>query len=245
LTSEDTIGRVVSFAIGSTELSFVIRAIVDEFPTLSGDFLVTDWRALGQQIDLNLWYFRSSELWLATDPTLHPRLTENPVVANRILADAQAELQHLESDAMARGAVRTFQANGLALSVCSVAGLSLVHYLTALRRNYEFGLLQAMGLGPDRIFSLLAVEGVLIVGVGLAAGTAIGYGLARTTLPYLSRALSDSLGGVQLDRIAVNWPALLRLYAVLAGCYLSAVGCSLLALARSCRLGALPLPVEE
>jgi putative ABC transport system permease protein len=244
LTSEDTVGGLISFTMGNEELSFEICAIVDEFPALSENFVVTDWRALGQQIHLNLWYFRLSELWLATDPAHHDVLARDPALADHILADVQAELRSLQFDAMARGATDTFQLNSLVSGLLSVAGFLLIHYFATRKRTYEFGLLQAMGLAPGQMLGLLVAEGVLVVGVSMLAGTAIGYGLTRTTLPYLSQVLAVSLGRVEIRQIVVDWPAVLRLYAILAGCYLLAMGCSLLALARSCIPGTLRLSEE-
>jgi putative ABC transport system permease protein len=244
LTSEDTVGGQVSFTIGNEELSFEICAIVDEFPALSENFVVTDWHTLGQQIDLNLWYFRSSELWLATDPAHHDALAKETALADRIVADVQAELRSLQSDAMARGATGTFQVNSVVLGLLSVAGFLLIHYFAAHHRTYEFGLLRAMGLAPRQMLSLLLAEGVLVVGMGMLAGTVIGYSLTRTTLPYLSRALAVSLGRVEIRHIVVDWPAVLRLYAILAGCYLLAMGCSLLALVRTHVPGAQRLSEE-
>lgn len=244
LTSEDTVGGLISFTIGNEELSFEICAIVDEFPALSEDFVVTDWHALGQQIDLDLWHFRFSELWLATDPAHHDALAKDSELADRILADVQAELRSLQSDAMARGATGTFQVNSLILGLLSVAGFLFIHYFAAHNRTYEFGLLRAMGLAPGQMLSLLVAQGVLVVGMGVLAGTVIGYGLTWTTLPYLSRALAVSLGRVEIRHIVVDWLAVLRLYAILAGCYLLAMGCSLLTLVRTWDAGALRLSEE-
>jgi cell division protein FtsX len=233
LTSEDTVGGLVSFTLGQQELIFEIRAILDQFPALSRNFIVTDWRALGKQVNLDLWYFRFSELWLATDPARHDALAKDPQLANRILADVQAELHSLESDALARGATGAFQLSGLILGLLSVIGFVLNHYFSARNRGPEIDHSQVMGLAPGQTLGLLAVEGLLVVGLGLLAGAAIGWGLTTTTLPYLSRALAASMGRVEIRRLVVDWPALLRLFAILAGGYLLALGCSLLALARA------------
>jgi hypothetical protein len=244
LTSDDTVGELVSFTIGNEVLTFEIRAIVDGFPTLSENFVVTDWHALGQQINLNLWYFRFSELWLATDPAHHNALAQDPELADRILADVHAELRSLESDAMARGAAGTFQVGSLVLGLLSTAGFLFIYYFAAQNRAYEFGVSRAMGLAPGQALSLLVAEGVLVIGLGMLAGTVVGFGLTWTTLPYLSRALAVSLGMAKVHHFVMDWPALLRLYAILAGCYLLAMGCSLLALVRAGNAGTRRLSEE-
>lgn len=244
LTSDDAVGDLVSFTIGNDELSFEIRAIAGQFPTLSDSFIVTNLSALGQQIDLDLWYFRPGELWLATEPSQHDNLAQNPDLAGRILADVQAELRSLQSDAMARGIIGTFQVSSLVLGLFSVAGCLFIYHFAARDRAYEFGLLQAMGLAQRQRLGLLVVEGVLFMGVGMLAGAGIGYGLVSLTLPYLSRAMAVSLGGVEMDHIIVDWPAVFRLYAILVSAYLAAIGFSLLRLVRSWQAGALRLSEE-
>jgi putative ABC transport system permease protein len=244
LSSDDAVGDLVSFTIGGDELFFEIRAIADEFPTLSESFVVTDLRALGQQIDLGLWYFRSSELWLATEPSRHDALAQDPDLADRILANVQAELHSLESDAMAQGIVGTFQGCSLALGLFSVVGFLFIYHFAARNRGYEFGLLRAMGLAQGQRVGLLVVEGLLFVAIGMLAGAGIGYGLVSLTLPYLSRAMAVSLGGVGMDRLVVDWPAVLRLYGLLVSGYLVAIGLSLLSLVRTWKAGALRLSEE-
>ena len=244
LTSDEPVGDLVSFTLGGEELSFEIRAIVDEFPTLSENFIVTDWRALGQQIDLNLWYFRFSELWLATEPTQHDALAKDPALAIRTLADVQAELLSLQSDAMARGIMGTFQVSGLVLALFSVAGFLFSYHFAACSRTYEFGLLRARGLADRQMLGLLVVAGVLCVGMGVLTGAVMGYGLALLMLPYLSRAMAVSLGRVGIDQVVVDWPTVLRLYTVLVIAYLAAMGYSWLRLVRTWKAGGLR-PSEE
>jgi len=244
LTSDATIGDLVSFTIGGEELSFEIRAIVDEFPTLSEYFVVTDWRALGQRVDLDLWYFRFSELWLATDPTRHAELTQDPTMAGRILADVHAELASLQSTAMAQGIIKTFQVSSLVLGLFSVIGFLFIYHFAARNRAYEFGLLRTMGLAQRQMLGLAVVEGVLFIGIGMLAGTAIGFGLTWLTLPYLSRAMLVTFGQVEINQILVDWPAVLRLHTILVSAYLVAMGCSLLALVRTWKAG-VPCLSEE
>jgi hypothetical protein len=244
LASNDRVGGPVVLTLGYQELLFEICAIVGEFPTLPEDFVVTDWHALGQRIDLNRRYFGLGELWLATDPAHHGALAKDPAIVDRVLADAQAELRGLRSDAMARGVTGIFAVGSLVLGLFGVAGFAPIYYLAGRGRTYEFNLLRAMGLAPGQVLSLLVAEGVLVVGMGIALGSVVGYGLARLTLPYLSRAWAASLGGVEIRQIAMGWPAVLRLYAVLVGCYALAMGCSLLALVRTGVLGAPRLSEE-
>jgi hypothetical protein len=227
LTSQHTVGRLISLTLGNQKLPFVIRGIADNFSTLSEDFVVTDWRALGQYINLNVWHLRSGEIWLATDPAQHNALARHPTLEGRILADVETIRRSLQSDATTLGVRGLFQANSGMLALLGVVGCFFLYSLTIHNRSYEFGLLSAMGLGPGRAYGLLVAESMLVVGISLLAGCATGYGLARAILPFLSRALVASLGSVGVRPMAVDWSAALRMNALLASCYLLAMGFSL------------------
>ncbi len=228
------IGAVVPHTIAGQQLDVEIKAIIGEFPTLSDAFVVTDFRALEAQVDLDSPFFPyAGEDWLAIDPAMYRQILSDPELRGRVEADAHAYLSQLQSDATAQGIIGAFHLNTLVLAVLSVAGFLLVHYFAARKRTHEFGLLRAMGLAPSQVFILLVTEGLLAVGLGLLAGTAIGYGLIRLMLPYLSKALSSSLAGVEIVQVIVNWPALGQLYAILAGSYALAMAILLVALMRA------------
>jgi hypothetical protein len=89
-----------------------------------------------------------------------------------------------------------------------------------------------MGLSARQLLTLLATEGFLVILLGLAAGTAIGYGLAHVMVPFLSRALSSSLAGVTIGQILIDWSTVARLYGLLVGFYALAILLLLLALMR-------------
>jgi ABC-type antimicrobial peptide transport system permease subunit len=123
--------------------------------------------------------------------------------------------------------------NALALALLSVAAFALVHYFAAQGRIKEFGVLRAMGLTAKQLLNLLITEGVLVTALGLVAGTIIGYGMARVMIPYLSQALSESLAGLTIESIIVDWPAIARLYLLLITLYGAALALLLLVLMRA------------
>ncbi|MBN1483389.1 MAG: ABC transporter permease [Chloroflexia bacterium] len=223
LTSEQAVGDRISFSLGYQDLTFEIRAVADDFPTLAEDFVVTERRALGGQVNLNTWSFRLGEIWLATDPAHHDALAQDPALAEHIQADVQAELRHLQSDALARGATDAFQVNGLILGLLSVAGVFLVHRFAARNNTYEFCLLRAMGWARGQMIRLFILEGVVTVGLGLLIGTVIGYSVSKISLHYVLRAMAASFGQVEIRQVVVDWPAVLRLESILAACYVAAL----------------------
>jgi putative ABC transport system permease protein len=232
--SQVQVGDQVELSLAGNKLTFEVRALVDTFPTLAERFVVTDLDALAKQVNLDPAAFpKSGEAWLAVDPAQHAALVSNPGLAGRIQGDAQAELRRLQADAMAQGTSGAFQLNTWILGVLSVATFFLVHYFAARQRSYEFSLLRTMGLASGQLWILLASEGALVVGLGLLAGTGIGYGMAQGMIPYLSRALAGSLAGVEIHKILLDWAQVGKLYALLSGCYGLALAILLLALLRS------------
>ncbi len=235
MPTSKTTGDPVPLTLAGRRLPFKARGTINNFPTLSGPFAVVSLTELEKRLDVNTLgghTFESDEAWLVVDASQHAALISHPQLEGRILDDAQAQLSALQSDALAEGTGSAFRLSALTLAVLSVAGFLLVHYFAAQQRVIEFSVLRAMGLSARQLFSLVATEGVLVMAMGLLAGTAIGYGLARVMVPYLSQALSKSLAGVSIAQILVDWPNVAQLYALLIGFYALAMLTLLLALVR-------------
>ena len=235
LTAQYRVGQRLSLTVAGQPLQFEIRAIVNDFPTLSDNFVVTDIHALARQVDLSTLYF-SSEAWLSVDSTdtaQSQALLDDLRLEGRLLADAQAELRRLQADAMAQGISGAFQLSALVLCLLSLIGFLVAHYLAAQQRMYEFSLLRAMGLTASQAYSLFIMEGMLMLALGLLAGVVIGYSLVRITFPFISRALAGSLAGVTIHQIVINWGVVSGQYALLTACYILGTLALLLALVRS------------
>ncbi|MGD2143584.1 MAG: hypothetical protein PVF54_03800 [Anaerolineae bacterium] len=187
------------------------------------------------------WVLPLSLFRLARDPLQPGRvvllvsLTAGLVIFTRIFGDSLARGQEaLRADALAQGVSTALQLNAVTLVAFSVAAFFLVHFFAAQGRVHsqgqlrsqggmcEFGVLRAMGLSAVRWLTLLVTEGVLVLLLGLATGTVVGLGLSRIMIPYLAQPLAESLGGMAIV-IEVDWPAIARLYGVLAGAYGSAL----------------------
>ena len=77
------------------------------------------------------------------------------------------------------------------------------------------------------------VVSALVGLLGLAAGTAIGYGLAVLMRPFFSDALAEAVAGGALYAVLIDWPTMIALYAALVGFYVLALLLSSLALMRA------------
>jgi putative ABC transport system permease protein len=222
--------------LGGQRIPFGVRGSINNFPALSGPFVIVNRPALEARVGLHTLGERvsgSREAWMAIDPAQRELLIRHPTLNQRILDDAQVQLHSLRSDALAQGTSGAFRLNTLTLALLSVAAFMLVTFFAAQGRVLEFGVLRAMGLSVRQLLTLLVTEGVLVMALGLVAGTVIGYGMVRIMIPYLSQALSASLAGANIKEILVDWPAIARMYLLLIACYGLALLLLLLVLLRA------------
>jgi hypothetical protein len=172
-------------------------------------------------------------------------LTAGLVMFTWIFKDSLASGQEaLRADALAQGVSTALQLNAATLVAFSATAFLLVHYFAATGRVRsrgqarsqegvcEFGLLRAMGLSSRQWLTLLVIEGILVLLLGLPMGAIVGLGLSRIMIPYLAQPLAESLGEMAIV-MGVDWPTIARLYALLAGVYASALVLLLLILLRT------------
>jgi hypothetical protein len=182
---------------------------------------------------------------LARDPLQPSRvvllvsLTAGLMLFTRAFGDSLAHGQDpLQSDALAQGISAALQLNALTLVLFSVTAFFLVHLFAAQGRlrsqegASEFGVLRATGVSDRQWLTLLITEAILVLTLGLLAGAVVGVGLSRIMIPYLAQPLAESLAGVTVEQILLDWPALVRSYALLVGVYGSALALLVLVLGR-------------
>jgi hypothetical protein len=247
LPSKKGVGDESFLNLAGRRLPLSVRGTISNFPTLTGSFVIVSLPDLEAQVDLDtagMRRFGSREAWLAVDPGQHERLIAHTALEGRILDDARGRLSVIQADALAQGTGGALRLNTLTLALLSVAAFWLVQFFTAQQRVLEFSVLRAMGLAVRQLLTLLVTEGALVLALGLAAGTAIGYGLSRVMIPYLSRALAGSLGGVTIKHIVVDWPTIAQLYGLLIVFYGLALALLLVVLMRTGIQGALRMGEE-
>jgi hypothetical protein len=177
---------------------------------------------------------------LARDPLQPSRvvllisLTTGLMLFTRTFGSSLAYGQEaLRSDALAQGTSDTLQLNALALLLFSVIVFFLAHMVSAQGRVRECGVLRAMGLSVRQWLILLVIEGILVLLLGLLAGTIVGLGLSHIMIPYLSQTLADSLAGITIERIPIDWSTVAQLYLQMIVIYGSALALLVLVLMRT------------
>jgi ABC-type lipoprotein release transport system permease subunit len=109
----------------------------------------------------------------------------------------------------------------------------LANYFSFRRREYEFGILRAYGLSHWQSNLLLVSEGLLVLILGVISGIMLGYSLTILMRPYISLAVSQTLPGMTVHQIDINWISVAGIVGILAAIYFFAMAIIVIALWRS------------
>jgi putative ABC transport system permease protein len=222
-----SIGDRIKYVVGTHRVEFEVRGIIGNFPSVDAPFIITNRAALEAVLDVTVLsepWVGQKEIWLSVQPGQQTELV-NQIEAllgpagSWLLRDAQALERQMQTDLLAQEVLGAFNLNGFTLAGLSVAVFLLVHFFSAQRRLREFSLMRATGLSARQLLGLLSLEGVIMMVLGLAAGTGIGWGLAVVMRPFLSRTLTTAVGNNAIYKIVVNWTAVTGLYALLIAAY--------------------------
>ena len=219
------IGDQIQYVVGTQRVTFEVRGIISNFPLLNNRFFITNLALLEEEVDLTTLsepWVGQRQMWLAVEPGQETAVIDqinngDAPFGSAVLADAQSTEEILRSDLVAQETLGAFELNAITLAGLSVAVFLLVHFFAARQRLYEFSLLRATGLATRQLLGLLTLEGVIMMTLGLLAGTGIGAGLAMIMRPFLSRVLATAVGGDAIRQIVVNWGEIFALYGGLIG----------------------------
>jgi predicted permease len=117
--------------------------------------------------------------------TIHDMAADQPVERASSLEDIRTEV--LTPDRLNAIVFGGFAALALLISVVGVAG---VLAFSVSGRTREFGIRQALGAQPRSILTKVLSEGLVIAGVGVAAGLVVGFALERTIGKYIGEVQS-------------------------------------------------------
>jgi len=211
------VGGLSSLAVADHLVPIRIEAIVDLFPTLDPR------RApyvLLNRAHLIEWLNRITdspqaavnEVWLQAAPgadraAIVRTLQNSPYQLNALIDRAHLlTLNGADPLLVASGSGVLFLSFVAALAL--VAGAFLVTLFNSLRRRrLEFAVMTTLGLGRRRVFGLLVFEFAIVSAVGAAIGVALGLGVSRLMLSFLS--VTETGEKVQPPFVLVtNWAVL-------------------------------------
>jgi predicted permease len=114
--------------------------------------------------------------------TIHDMAVDQPVERASTLQDIRAEV--LTPDRLNAIVFGGFAGVALLISVVGVAG---VLAFSVSGRTREFGIRMALGAMPHNILSNVLCEGLVIAGIGVAAGLVVAFALARVIGKYVAQ----------------------------------------------------------
>lgn len=221
---EKQVGDEVVYIVGQTKVTFSVQGIIRSFPAIAAPFMITNLDALEQQVDLKVltepWVGRR-EVWLAVDAAQHDAVVAAVTAGTgltgtaTVVGDALALQRELQADLVAQETLGAFSLNAATLALLSIAVFLMVHFFAARERAYEFSVLRATGVSTRQLLGLLILEGIIMMVLGLLAGTGIGYGLSLAIRPFLSSSLRTALAGNAIYEIVVSWIQVGGLYTLL------------------------------
>jgi len=224
-----SVGDVVPIELNNASIPVRVRAAVDYFPTLNpaqGGFLIADILALRSAalVAAVRAVLPITEVWAATESPAG-RLVANQLMDQVYLAstvfDAEAGIAAAEQDPFrAGGAAALFVVGFIGLLIVGSAALIFTLAAVGGERAREFALMRTVGAGRGGLIGQAAVE----VGLVLAAGVALGFGLGRAIAGALLAFLDVTSAG-----LAAAPPTVLSIDWVLAGIGVAViVGCAIL-----------------
>ncbi|MCP5094174.1 MAG: hypothetical protein GY943_01340, partial [Chloroflexi bacterium] len=236
------IGDRVIYIVGQYKVEFEVRGFIRQFPGVDNPFFITNLEEVEKKVNLETLtepWRGSKQVWMDVDPALHAGFVDdiNGRMGNgeieAISGDARRMERTMQSHMIAMQAIGAFNLNAVTLVVLSVGIFLMVHFFAARQRLYEFSLLRSMGLTARQLLVLLSLEGVIMMVLGLLAGSGLGFGLAAVMRPFLSRTLSDALGGDTIRQLVIKIGETSGLYGLLIAFYAIALGLLLVFLLRS------------
>ena len=208
-----SLGDVVPVELNNTSIPVRIAAAVDYFPTLNpaqGGFLIADLLALRSAVLVAAVQavLPITEVWAATDSNagrlIAGDLLDQVYLSSTVL-DAEARIAAAERDPFrSGGAAALFVVGFIGLLIVGSAALVFTLAAAGGERAREFALMRTVGAARGGLTSQAAVE----VGLVLAAGVALGFGLGRAVAGALLAFLDVTAEGVAAappTALSVDW----------------------------------------
>ncbi len=217
------VGDIVTVRVNNAErtrIEFVIAGILDLFPTVYPDdsrgtplYMVTNI----SYVENLLGYPITGQLWLSVD---HSTSTEDIVsgmqsVGFRISSSHSALDQIAkEQGRMERVGLFGFLSVGfMVISFLSMLGLMIYAFISLRQWTIQFGVLRAIGLTANQLVSLVVLEQLAIVLLGIISGAGFGIWMSYLFLPFLQVSYAELLPVPPL-LVQIAWDGVWRVYSI-------------------------------
>jgi predicted lysophospholipase L1 biosynthesis ABC-type transport system permease subunit len=200
------VGSTISVPFGGRQIPVQVVGSVEAIPTVGedSDGLIIDLQALNvAAIGLGWPLPKANEWWLATGSSDEARVTleSDPKLAARV-QDRHHVAAAQWRDPFARGAQTALLIGFVAALLFAAIGFVVNAAITARERRAELSLLRALGTRPGTLTRAIAVEQLIVVGLGAVVGLLLGAVVAHEVLPLIIASPDGSL----TPAIAVTFP---------------------------------------
>jgi len=217
------IGDLFDINVDGVRVDLRLVGTLGYFPTLypeDGDRLVARLDYLAETLEAE-----TSEVWLRTDPRRHEQVIvalQAPSNRKVVIHDGHELAGVRKDDPLRTGLFGVLSVGFVAASVLSVLGFLLYAVMTIQARALQFGVLRATGLSVSQLVGLLSTEQLLLIGVGIVLGTALGAGAGWMFTRFLQVSII-ARESVPPFLIVTPWSTIFQLYVILVVVFLVAL----------------------
>ncbi len=225
--------------IESNSPTFVVGAIVQEFPTLyptsaPGGFVVVDLGDLDAAIAArsdSVALIGPNEFWVRTSggasaTTRRALDREQFNLSLNTVESYQQDLQQAQDNPVTGGMRGLLLIGAVTAALLAVLGSLVQAVLAARQRTTQFAILRTLGMANRQLTGLLLGEQTVVYLFGLVGGTLLGLILTTATTPYLTfsdTAVDLAAVGVPGYVLVANWPAFGVFYGALVVAFVLAL----------------------
>ena len=157
---------------------------------------------------------QADEWWLTVAPGSEPgvlaALRDPGAGTSEVIGRAELT-RNLSTDPVPLGLIGVLGLGSLAAMVFAGIGFLVSATISTSERIGEFALLRALGLSTRQLSLWLSIESIFLLGVGLAAGSALGLLLAWLVLPFATLT-QTGLPPIPAPEVIVPWEAIVPIY---------------------------------
>jgi len=227
------VGDQMTVTFKNEPVDFTVVGYVDYFPTLyqdSGRYLIAN-------IDYLFTYLGSQpyDVWAKLAPGARPEEVVNELVSRDVPVVRWESFEQVASqrreDVTRVGVLGLLSAGFVVAAFLTTLNLFQFSYLSFRQRLQQLGILRAVGLSLRQLIGMYLVEQIILVLLGIAAGTVVAVGAGLLYIPFL-QIKAGQHAGIPPFAIVIAWNDIFTLYLVLILFFLASLPPSLWLLSR-------------
>lgn len=197
----------------------------------AGTLFVTNLDNLFEQIGTQVPY----DVWVNVKPGTDPEAvadgTRKLGVVVLSVHDVQSAIAKEQTRPERQGLFGVLSVGFAAAALLTVAGFFLYAIFSFRRRLIELGVLRAIGLGAGQMAAYLGWELILLLGVGVGAGTALGVAASQLYIPYMQVGVTPETTLLPFV-VIIAWTEIYRVYIIFGALFVVALVVLLIFLLR-------------